>query len=90
MLEGLELRRQPLVFSQTGMDILLKAYKEQIGEDLQPDENGVYKIYGYDIIVFDRWDESDEIREQRIIQENSYGFGVNVDDFLWMQNRKPC
>jgi len=30
----------------------------------------------------------DQIREQQIIQENSHGFGVNVDDFIWMQNRK--
>lgn len=34
--------------------------------------------------------DSDFQKEQRIIQENSYGFGVNVDDFIWMQNRKPC
>jgi hypothetical protein len=34
--------------------------------------------------------DPDQIREQEIIQENSHGFGVNVDNFIWMQNRKPC
>ena len=32
--------------------------------------------------------DPDQIREQQIIHENSHGFGVNVDDFIWMQNRK--
>lgn len=32
--------------------------------------------------------DPDKAKEQRIIQENSHGFGVNVDDFIWMQNRK--
>lgn len=27
-------------------------------------------------------------REQEILKQNSYGFGVNVDDFIYMQNRK--
>ncbi len=33
--------------------------------------------------------DSDLQKEQRIIEENSHCFGVNVDDFICMKNRKP-
>ena len=50
-------KRHPLIFSQTAMNILLEAYEKETGEALKPDENGVYKMYGYDVVIFDKWDE---------------------------------
>ena len=50
-------KRQPLIFSQTVMDFLLGEYEKETGEALKPDENGVYKMYGYDVVIFDKWDE---------------------------------
>ena len=53
-------KRQPLIFSQTTMDFLLSEYEKETGEALQPDENGAYKMYGYDVVIFDKWDENIE------------------------------
>ena len=51
-------KRWPMIVNKNILDFFLSEYKKETGNTVEPDEDGVYLIYGNEVVLFDKWDEN--------------------------------